>query len=550
MPEERWGWEYVEPDPPRPFLQDPPEWEEPPAPNVRVVLPRLTPARVVGIYFLASIITGIAAVAFRIPTGPAWAAWVVLMAALLAGPRLTKRIVERRRLAAFRARRDSLYARYREMHDEWTTAKQRHDLAELERWRRAARWRPVAPRAANTRIDVVGGTPAGWSGLVATLGSSILAQGRMVVLIDLTDQRVGAGLDALAEMQSYEVTRIDAVRERGSIAWFSGLGVDALGDFIAEIADDLRGGASTEQRHADAELVSSIASDTAAPVTVSSLAAALGRRQDPAAGFLHGCLRLLASPPDESGAGGVRGLLSALRPGLCVVTCDDEIERRREVTAVAAVHLLARELRQTHAGAGRGGVLIVAGTDRLGRTGLRRLADGAARAQMRLVTISPGFGTRGDEWLGGGDALVVMRLGTSGDAEKAAWLIGKGHRFTYSGVTLQAGDSVARGVSQSAGGQRGTAATVSLAGHALPSVGLSRSRIRSWQETVSATETTTASVATALSRTYDFLVEPTAIQQLPQTAFILVDSTERERRPVLADCNPGIAMLAAAPPSL
>ncbi len=46
-----------------------------------------------------------------------------------------------------------------------------------------------------------------------------------------------------------------------------------------------------------------------------------------------------------------------------------------------------------------------------------------------------------------------------------------------------------------------------------------------------------------MQRVYEFSVEPTQIQQLPPTAFVLVDSSLGERRAALGDCNPGIVLL-------
>ena len=42
---------------------------------------------------------------------------------------------------------------------------------------------------------------------------------------------------------------------------------------------------------------------------------------------------------------------------------------------------------------------------------------------------------------------------------------------------------------------------------------------------------------------YEFQVEPTALQSLAPTAFVLVEAGPTGRRVVMGDCNPGIVLL-------
>ncbi len=64
-----------------------------------------------------------------------------------------------------------------------------------------------------------------------------------------------------------------------------------------------------------------------------------------------------------------------------------------------------------------------------------------------------------------------------------------------------------------------------------------------WENTESLSATDSQQDGAVLQRVYEFSVEPTQIQQLPPTAFVLIDSSLGDRRAALGDCNPGIVLL-------
>lgn len=68
-------------------------------------------------------------------------------------------------------------------------------------------------------------------------------------------------------------------------------------------------------------------------------------------------------------------------------------------------------------------------------------------------------------------------------------------------------------------------------------------RTETWQHTVSMARSGSTGVGGTASRVYEFAVEPTRLQALPPTAFVLVEVGPAGRRVVLGDCNPGIALL-------
>jgi hypothetical protein len=217
-------------------------------------------------------------------------------------------------------------------------------------------------------------------------------------------------------------------------------------------------------------------------------------------------------------------------------------------------------------------VLIVAGADHLGRDSLEELARQAHRADTRLVLLLQRL--RGDthELLGGSDsAAMLMRLGNAREAATAAEFIGRGHRFVLSQMTEQVGRTFTAGTTTSHGGQEsfsdsesgGVGMGVSMgsigdipmpmvSGSANRTDTFTTSRARTWQDTVSSSTADSITSGTTLDRVYEFTVEPTAIQALPATAFVLVEPAPGGRRVVMADCNPGISLLdrVAADPRL
>ena len=188
--------------------------------------------------------------------------------------------------------------------------------------------------------------------------------------------------------------------------------------------------------------------------------------------------------------------------------------------------------------------------------------------------------------LGRGNAAVAfMRLGNAEDARAASEQLGTEHRFVLSQLTETIGVSVtdttssaytsttgsvsstATSWSQSEGLSRSTGHGHSDGSLLLPSrasfsrnVQTGDSRSSSESESVSASiSTSTAwgmttskatgdseSLALALQRSREFLVEQHELQQLPASAMIITYAGPAGRQVVMADANPGIGGLGAA----
>jgi hypothetical protein len=251
---------------------------------------------------------------------------------------------------------------------------------------------------------------------------------------------------------------------------------------------------------------------------------------------------------------------------------------------VALTHLL----RETPSGRPWQHTLFVLGADKLRGDTLDRLSDVCERSATGLVLAYRGIPPHVRQRLGRGNAAVAfMRLGNAEDAKAASEQIGTEHRFVLSQLTETIGVSVtdtttsaytsttgsvssaATSWSQSEGVSRSTGHGHSDGSLLLPSrasfsrnVQTSDSQSTSENESVStgvststAWGTTTSkaagdseSLALALQRSREFLVEQHELQQLPASAMIITYAGTAGRQVVMADANPGIGALSAATP--
>jgi len=252
--------------------------------------------------------------------------------------------------------------------------------------------------------------------------------------------------------------------------------------------------------------------------------------------------------------------------------------------AVALTHLL----RDTPPGRPWRHTLFVLGADKLRGDTLDRLSDACERSATGLVLGYRSIPPHVRQRLGRGNAAVAfMRLGNAEDAKAASEQLGTEHRFVLSQLTETIGVSVtdttssaytsttgsvtsaATSWSNSEGLSRSTGHGRSDGSLLLPSrasfsrnVQTSDSQSTSESESVSeGVSTSTAwgittakaagdseSLARALQRSREFLVEQHELQQLPASAMIITYAGPAGRQVVMADANPGIGGLSAATP--
>jgi hypothetical protein len=249
--------------------------------------------------------------------------------------------------------------------------------------------------------------------------------------------------------------------------------------------------------------------------------------------------------------------------------------------AVTATHAL----RGTRAGRPWQHTLFVLGADRLRGDTLDRFTAACEKGGTGLVlayrSIPPHVRSR----LGRGNAAVAyMRLGSAEDAKAASEQLGTEHRFVLSQLTETIGlsvtdttagsytsttgsvSSLAGSWSVSEGSTRGTGhgrtgsgvmpwptssshsaqASDSHSTTASESVSTGINTSTAWGQTTSRATGDSASLAAALQRSREFLVEQHELQQLPPSAMIISYAGPGGTQVALADANPGIGGLRAA----
>jgi hypothetical protein len=232
--------------------------------------------------------------------------------------------------------------------------------------------------------------------------------------------------------------------------------------------------------------------------------------------------------------------------------------------------------------------LFMLGADRLRGDTLDRLCDACESIGTGLVLAYRGVPPHVRQRLGRGNAAVAfMRLGNAEDARAASEQLGTEHRFVLSQLTETVGVSVtdttagtytstagsvsslATSRSASEGTSRSTGRGRTGAGTLLASPGTSSRNVQAsdsrstgesesvsagisastaWGMTTSRATGDSESLALALQRSREFLVEQHELQQLPASAMIITYAGPEGRTVVMADANPGIGDLSAATP--
>ena len=416
---------------------------------------------------------------------------------------------EEHRVAAFRAVQCSQHAARQEEHarryQDWQTAAARHRPL----------WYPVTLPATVHRLDVAGGTLAGWSALLTMIAAPRLAAGGAVTVIDLTEGAVAADLLAVARQSGLDplvwVLPADLPRLELGADFEAGLLADVLAQTVS--AAGWAGGAATGRAEAganqaganqarDAALLRRVLSAVGEGASMAQLIAALrilGQLGAPADHLESGALtrpqlaRLAAMTGRAAGhlvvdrVWAMEERLQVLAPLAAELASRPPsrlkvawLDRRASVVGngVLAAYLsaaLTAALRQAPTAPRWQQTLCLLGAERLPGDLLDRLCDACEVAGAGLVlayrSIPP------QVRLGRGDAAVgFMRLGNAEDARLAAEQIGSRHRFVVSQLT----DTVGASLTDTAGGSYtstvGSSDSVSLSGSVTQSAGRSSGR--------------------------------------------------------------------------
>jgi hypothetical protein len=397
------------------------------------------------------------------------------------------------------------HAEHARAHQAWQHRKTAFD--------RQPNWFAVSIPAGIDRVDVAGGTLAGWSALVTMIAAPRLSAGGEVTVLDLTEGAVAGDLVGLAQRSGLRPLVWALPRDLARLDLGTGLGAAMLADVLAlavsagaepgQSGAAGHGGQSGDQA-ADCALLERVLRVLGPSPRIAQLNAALrvlADVGDPRADLRSGLLE--AGQLEQLGTLFGRGaaerivierawaLESRLR-GLDQLGSDPvgvrpsrlrvaSLDRRAGVIGnrmlgTYLVAALTHMLRQATPGRPWEHVLCLLGADRLRGEVVDLLTDACETSRTGLVLAYRSIPVQVRERLGRGNAAIAfMRLGNGADARAASELIGTEHRFVVGQLTDTVGtsltdtwgdsytstvgtaDSVADSVSvsQSTGGSRG-----------------------------------------------------------------------------------------------
>ena len=418
---------------------------------------------------------------------------------------------EEQRVARARVVQERRLRRWQQEH----TRRLRDWQARGQSFQAQQQWYGVALPAEIDRVDVAGGTLAGWSALLTMLAGFRLAAGGEVTVLDLAGGAAaqdllaiarGTGTDPLVWVLPGDLPRFDLGR---------GLTGEALADALAVAAAGGDPGTPADP--------SGVAQDTA---ILERVAGILG--DQPSVAELLAGLRVLAQAGDlredirtglisEAQAEAVSGLygqpaadrvaeralaLEARLRGLASLGCAPvplPPSRLRVVAldgAAGVAGSAGAQVLGTYLAAalscllrGRAGghgppwqhTVLVSAADKLRGEVLDRLSDACEATGTGLVlgyrSLPPHVRGR----LGRGNAAVAfMRLGNADDARAASEQIGTEHRFVVAQLTDTVGSSVTDTAGQAYTSTVGTASSAAVSRSASQTSGQSGGRGRSW----------------------------------------------------------------------
>jgi hypothetical protein len=461
--------------------------------------------------------------------------------------------------------------RYQSDLAQWSREKAAHESAEAERLARTPLLEPVEWPVRSRRLDVVGGDAWGWEALVTLLGSSLVASGVPVTVVDLSDSGVAGELAALVEAVGRQVDVWQLPADLGRLGMFAGLSRE---ETVTVLVEALHGGGESDREGRIDRLMDEW--------ILARIVAALGDRYGPeriwaglrsakaeqSLGDLNEqewtqlAMDQFADPRDA-----LRQRLDRLEAALAPLRSVDN-PTEADGTRLPALRCISHAgtgtsgelltdlliqwlIHLTRRGRLAGAALFVVGADDIQVRHLERLSNAAARHQVRLTYHFDHLHAGGRYLLGGG-AAAIMRLGNAEDAERAAEFIGRTHRFVLSELTTSLGGAETHGVGRSSGGElTGYAGQEPVDGKGLPVVRrlpgiggrLTAALTRNWGVTRTHETTTNHSTGRTGARTYEFMMEPTVLQNLPDYALLLVESGGGLRTVRAVEVNPHLVTM-------
>ncbi|TYC07938.1 hypothetical protein FXF65_40565 [Actinomadura syzygii] len=445
-------------------------------------------------------------------------------------------------------------------------------------------WYPVAVPPGVDRVDVVGGTLAGWSAAVTTMGAARLAVGARLTVIDLSEGAVAHDLlrlaadrgdDPLVWVLPADLPRLDVTR---------GLNREALADVLSLVVSAGEEDGGTRDLSFDNSILERLIEVLGADATIPRITAALrvlaqvgDPRDDLRKGLLtDDQLERIATlfgrdATDRIVVRRAWALEAQLRKleklateqvrlppsRLHVVSMDRRAGvLTNRILGTYVTTALTHRIRESPPGGRWDHTLFLCGAEKLRGDVLDRLIDACEATGTGLVLMYRSIPGHVRERLGrrGHAAVGFMRLGNPEDARVAAEHIGAGQPLLVAEITDAAGETLFDIAGES------YASTVAYARprgdgltdpvwSPLPAPAADDSALVEGISSATAWGRTVAARAPAPDRKQRFrelLVEPPQLQELPPTAMVFTHSGATGRRTLLVDANPGIITLPTA----
>jgi hypothetical protein len=366
-------------------------------------------------------------------------------------------------------------------------------------------WYPVALPDGIDRVDVAGGTLAGWSALLTVVAGARLATGGEVTMVDLSEGAVAHDLVALATDMGVKPLVWVLPDDLPRLDLGVGMPAEPLADVLAASAsaDPPAGGGSDPARdHAIVERVVGALGEGPRIASVTAGLRALAQVGDPRDDIERGLLTAaeLESVMGLFGRGAADRVVTerALALEARLRTLDRlgseplplphsalrVIALDRSGTTFGNTMLgtyvtvsLTHLLRHAPQGQPWRHTLCLAGADKLRGEILDRLCDVCESTRTGLVLAYQSIPAQVKERLGRGNAAVAfMRLGNAEDAKVASEQIGTEHRFVLSQLTDTVGASITDTSGWSYTSTVGTADSVAASAATSRTTGRSRGR--------------------------------------------------------------------------
>lgn len=473
---------------------------------------------------------------------------------------------ERRRVERAHAERrrwlEAAHAEHARAYQEW-----RH---RREAFEQQHEWYAVTLPQSVDRIDVAGGTLAGWSAMVTMMGAARLASGSQVTVLDLSEGAVAADLVELAGDQGERPLVWVLPGDLPRLDLTAGLGPAELADILSLVVSVSEKPGSTRDLSFDNAILERMLGVLGGRPTIPRITAALralAQVGDPRDDIRSGLIsdEELARIATMFGPGAdsvvierAWALESQLRkldalgssptllpPGRLRVIATD---RRAGVltngvlgTYVTAA--LTHVLRRSGRGEPWGQTLILCGAERLRGDVIDRLVDSCETTSTGLVLMYRSITPHVRERLGRGNAAVgFMRLGNAEDARIAAEHIGADRILEVAELTEKVGHTVSDPKEGAYTSTVGPAAPLPVFNGNVPTDAAlpdGIGRATAWGQS-------TSLAADAGKGSRNLSIEPHELQRLPSTAMILTHPETSGRRILLIDANPGIMTLPTA----